>query len=103
MVYKLDKYRAEAKVEPFELDLGDGQSISIQPPTVEDVILIGETPLTDGRRVLQLMCGDQFEALWAAVADLPGSMITPLVVDMAKHFGISAMQATPGGFRALPR
>lgn len=103
MAYKLDKYRKEAQGEPFVLEVDDKRSIVIEPPTVEDIIEIGETPLNNGRRMLQLICGEQFDEVWELISQDPGSMLVPLVVDMAKHFKINTMSQVPGGFVALPR
>lgn len=103
--YKLDKYRAEAQLEPFELEVADGQVISIQPPSAETMMAIGETPVQDGRKMLRLLCGEQYEALWAAVAWEPAAVVTSLVKDLIKHFGLgeAALRDVPGGSRALPR
>lgn len=102
--FKLDTYRAEAKVEPFELELEEGKVISIPPPTAETMMHIGETPANDNRRLLQLLCGEQYEALWAAVAWEPASMVVKLVTDMVRHFGMGAeVQNVPGGYTASRR
>lgn len=103
--YKLDKYRAEANVAPFVLELSEGHLLSIPPPSAETMMAIGETPIHDGRRMLQLLCGEQHDELWAAVAWEPASMVTTIVTDMMKHFGIgaAALHDVRGGSRALPR
>lgn len=101
-VYKLDKYRAEAKVDPYEIELSEGHTLSIPPPNAETMMAIGEIPLNEGRRMLELLCGEQHDELWAAVAWEPASVVTSIVVDMMKHFGLGAdaLHDVPGGSKA---
>jgi hypothetical protein len=98
-VYKLDTYRQEAGVEPFELEVDDGRIITISAPDTETSIKIGETPAFQQRELLKLLCGDAFEDLWKAVADEQGSVTAKLVSDIAKHFKMG-MGNLPGGFGA---
>lgn len=103
-VYKLDRYRSEANLDPYDLEVTEGDVISIPPPNVETLIAIGETPVTDGRRMLQLLCGDQYDRIWAALSQEPGSVLVAIVKDMVRHFGVGPeVINTPGGLRALPR
>jgi hypothetical protein len=103
--YKLDKYRAEAQLDPFTIEVAEGHMISIQPPSAETMMAIGETPVQDGRKMLRLLCGEQYEELWAAVAWEPAAVVTSLVKDLVEHFGLgqAALRDTPGGSVALPR
>jgi hypothetical protein len=98
-VYKLDTYRQEAGVEPFELEVDDGRVITILPPSMEVAIQIGETPAFQQRELLKLLCGDSFDELWKAVADEQGSVAAKLVSDIAKHFKMG-IGNVPGGFGA---
>jgi hypothetical protein len=98
-VYKLDTYRTEAGVEPFELEV-DGRTITIQVPTTETAIKIGETPAFKQRELLKLLCGDSFDELWKTIADEQGGVTAKLVADMAKHFKMGNGPGIPGGFGA---
>lgn len=100
-VYKLDKYRKEAGVEPFELETDDGRIITIMPPTTDTMIKIGETPVFKQRELLQYLCGDAFDELWKAVSDEQGNVAAVLVADIAKHFKMNV--GGLGGFGASPR
>ena len=82
----LAQYAAEARRDPFTLDIGGGQPLVIQPPTVDGLMAIYDAP-TD-RDALAIIAGDQFAALWAAVKDQPAAMLGALLSDMRKHFGL---------------
>lgn len=99
-VYKLDKYRTEAGIEPFELEVDDGRIITIMPPTTDTMIKIGETPVFKQRELLELLCGSSFDELWKAVADEQGNVAAVLVADIAKHFRMNT--GALGGFGASP-
>lgn len=103
MTYKLDKYRAEANVEPFELEIGEGRVISVSVPDGETIIELAETPQNNARRILQLLFGDQYEELWGILGKENAGVLPALAADMLKHFNIGQLQATPGGPVALPR
>lgn len=98
--YKLDTYREEAGVEPFVLEVGDGRVITVQPPTTETAIKIGETPAFQQRELLKLLCGNSYDELWKAIADEQGGVTAKLVADMAKHFKMGNGPGIPGGFGA---
>lgn len=99
--YTLDAYRSEAKVTPFVLQT-DTDTIVVQPPTGETVLAIGETPAYQVRELFRLVCGEQFDAMWAAVKDEPATVLTSLINDMGKHFKVMAVSDVPGGFDASP-
>lgn len=99
--YRLDQYRKECKITPFVLDLGETQ-IVIPPPTGDTVISISETPIYAGRVLLQLICGEQFDAVWDAIKDEPGGVLVGLLQDLGQHFMVAQISAAPGGPVALP-
>jgi hypothetical protein len=101
-IKKLDQFRQEAGIEPYELEVDDGRIITIMPPTTDTMIKIGETPVFQQRELLTLLCGDSFEELWKAIADEQGPAMAALITDIAKHFKMGA-GAVPGGFGALSR
>lgn len=100
-IYKLDTYRSECDIEPFVLDAGDTQ-IVIQPPTGETLMQISETPIMEGRRLLQLIAGEQFDAVWDIVKNEQGGVLVRLLEDLGTHFMVAAISAAPGGPVALP-
>lgn len=99
--YTLDMYRAESRIEPFVLDTGE-ETIVIDPPTGETLLVISETSLYEARTLLSLICGAQFDQVWAAVKDEPGNVLVGLLQDLGKHFMVTSIQAAPGGPVALP-
>lgn len=103
MAYKLDTYRAEAQIAPFELDLGGDRVISIPVPDGETIVELAETPQSQARRILQLLLGEQYDELWAVLGKENAGVIPALVADLLKHFKIGELQAAPGGRVALPR
>jgi hypothetical protein len=101
--YKLDKYIAEAEVEPFILEVDEERSITITYPTGEVIAQLTETPAHETRRIVQLLCGDQFEEVWKVIGPLPSSVLLDVATDIVKHFRIGQVQRVPGGQLALPR
>jgi hypothetical protein len=99
-VYKLDQYRSEAKIKPFVLDTGDEQII-VNPPTGDALVQIGETPLNQTRRLISLLCGEQFEPIWKLIHNESYEVMAGLVNDMVQHFKID-QGILPGGGGASP-
>ncbi|MGQ0774546.1 MAG: hypothetical protein ACT4NY_09035 [Pseudonocardiales bacterium] len=99
-MYRWDDYVAEADNEAFVLDTGDMQII-ILPPTAEAIIDIEESDST--RDSLELLCGEQWDAVWELIRDQPGSVLQGLVCDMGRHFGISGEARPPVGGRVSSR
>jgi hypothetical protein len=98
---KLDQFREEAGVEPYELEVDDGRIITVLPPTTDAMMTIGETPVFKQRELLQLLCGEAFDDVWKAIGEEQGNVAAAVVVDMAKHFKMG-LNNIPGGFGALP-
>lgn len=97
--YKFNRYRSEAKADPFDLETEDGKMISIAPPDGDTVLDIEES--RSSRRTLELLCGEQFDAVYELIRHEPASVLNSLVNDMVGHFGLVA--APPGGTRASSR
>ncbi|MBB5154954.1 hypothetical protein [Saccharopolyspora phatthalungensis] len=97
--YKFNRYVREARSEPFDLELDDGQEISIPAPDGDTVLEIEES--RSSRRTLELLTGDYFDQVYELVRHEPASVLNGLVADMADHFGLAA--APPGGTRASSR
>lgn len=90
---------AEAKAEPFVLELDDEQQISIVAPDADTVLDIEES--RSSRRTLELLTGEHFEQIYGLVRHEPAGVLNGLVTDMVDHFGLGV--APPGGSRASSR
>lgn len=104
--FKLDQYIAEAQVDPFVLDLGEGkEAVVIQAPTSETMVDITEVPMNEARHIFELLCGEeQFEKVWQEVRYLPATVLQDLLLDMLRHFKVFAgVTQIPGGSRASRR
>lgn len=55
--FKFDRYLTEARVDPFVLEVGDGEELSIPAPDGDTVLAIEES--RSSRRTLELLCRDQ--------------------------------------------
>lgn len=101
--YKLEQYRKEADIAPFELEIEEGRVISIPGPDGDTVLMLSEVPVQDARRMLQLLWGDQYDELIGIVGKDPAGVLPALAADMLQHFKIGQLMNAPGGPRALPR
>lgn len=99
---KLDEFRKEAGVEPFELETDDGRIITITPPDMDTALKIGETPVFKQRELLELLCGEAFDDVWKAIGNEQGPVAAAVVVAMADQFKMG-LSGIPGGYGALPR
>lgn len=102
-IYKLELYRKEAEIPPFELEIEEGRIISIPCPDGDTVLELSEVPMNEARRMLQILWADQYEELIGIVGKAPSPVLPALAADMLKHFKIGALIQAPGGQRALPR
>ena len=99
---KLDQFREEAGIEPYELEVDSGKIITLVPPDTDTMMKIGETPLFQQRELLKLLCGECFDDMWTAIGGEQGNVAAVLITDIAKHFKMG-LSGVPGGFGALPR
>lgn len=80
-------------VEPYVID-DVVPPISIPAPeTVEQQLALmevfssdGKFRIADGRRILSIICGDQFEAVWALVRREKLAVLLEFIDDMSRHF-----------------
>lgn len=101
--FKLDRYIADAQVDPYVLDCGDDGEITITYPTVETLMEITETPINQSRKIMRLLAGDQYDKIFSVIGSLPATVFEGMVVDMITHFKIGQVQMLPGGPGASPR
>jgi hypothetical protein len=52
--------------------------------------------------LLTLLCGEQADAVWAAVRAEPAGVLVALLQDLGQHFMIMSVQEAPGGSDASP-
>jgi hypothetical protein len=90
----LADYAAEARRDPFVLDLGNGQTVSIPQPTWSQIEQIGDTAVTTAD-VLRLLAGDVYPQLQVALADVPAPVVDKLLADMRVQFGLGNLEASP--------
>lgn len=102
-VYKLERYRQEAEIPPFDLEIEEGRVISVPAPDGDTVLDLAEVPIQEPRRMLKLLLGDQYEELIGIMGKDPSGVLPALTADMLKHFKIGQLMDAPGGPRALPR
>lgn len=96
--YSFQQYMTEAKVRPFVLETGqeDPAEITVQPPDGDTLLAISEVG-DRPRQVLELLCGDQHEAVMDLLGPAPADVTVALIKDMTAHFGLSG---DPGDSRA---
>lgn len=92
--YNFDRYVEEAATEPFRLQAGD-QEIVISPPLGE--VLLEMDVTTSPRRILELLCGDQYSAVRDLIRPQPSSVFNRLLGDMMNHFGANQVPTGGGG------
>lgn len=87
--YSFQQYLSEAKVQPFVLETGleDPAEISIAPPSGDALLTISENGGSP-RKVLALLCGEQYEAVMDLVGPAPAEVMAALIEDLLAHFGI---------------
>lgn len=99
--YKLDQYVKDAKTEPFPLEVSVDETLLIPVPDGDTMLEIEEA--RSSRVTLELLCGEHADRVFELIGPAPAAVMSELVQDMLKHFGITAEQAPPGGSRASRR
>lgn len=96
---KWSQYRKEAKRGPFVIELDEGEEdIVIPEPDTETLMDLSELPQNEIRKMVRLLCRDQFDRVYELVRHEPVEVMNELLSDMLKHFGYEA--DVPGGSRA---
>jgi hypothetical protein len=94
--YDFDDFLREARPTAFILRVSEEQTITIEPPNSETMLLLDEA--STARRQLELLCGDQWQAVFALVREKHTGVLNALAMKLMKHFGVD--QAVSGGGRA---
>lgn len=84
--FSLVKAKAEARGEPFPLDLDAETTVLIPRPTGGDVFALEET--NSSRETLTILCGDHADAVFDALDDADFEVMGELSKAMQKHFGL---------------
>lgn len=85
---KLSELRKSAKkVEPYVLDTGE-EKITVNPPGTRALLSMGKHQ-NDPEKVLELLTGDAFDAIYDAIADEPVDVFNALIEDIMEAFGLS--------------
>lgn len=92
--YDFNAYLAEAQPTPFVLEFAPGDSIEIQPPDVETTLKLDEA--RTARRVLELLCGEHYTRVHAAIAGKSFTVLNALVDDIRRHFNLELGGAAGG-------
>lgn len=94
--YRFDQYVEDADVEPFVLEMPGGQdNIVIDYPNGDSLLALEEA--SSSRERLQLLLGAQHDTAWKSIGKAKGSVMTAIVVDICKHFGLDFQRAPLGG------
>lgn len=97
-----------APIEPYVIDDVEPPITITAPDDVERQIGILEMlgpdgdqfQVSDARRVLELLCGEEFPRVWELVRKEHISVLMELIADMGEHFGPAleaGMASAPGG------
>lgn len=84
--YSLDRYRSEAKGEPFVLEVDEDRKIVIERPS-GDVMMDVEEARTS-REILMLLCGDKADEFLEVVGPEDFEVMQSISEDMQEHFGM---------------
>lgn len=94
--YDFDTYLAEARPTSFELRVSAEQTIRIEPPDAETLLRLDEA--RTARRTLELLCGDQWPAIFELIKHRHSGVLEKLSIDIRRHFNLEA--EPQGGGRA---
>lgn len=85
-VTKLSKFQKAAKVEPFVLDLENGTTIEFHRPNLRKVeeLATAQSP----KRILEILCGDQFEAAYEVLGELDVEEFEQLLEEVLGALGM---------------
>lgn len=96
---RFDQYQREAKVEPLDLDLGDGVVVTIPVPDGGQFMAAEEAGST--RKALRIVCGDTWEKVEPYVMGIKDpDALKSFVRDVMTYFRMAEGDApSPAGPR----
>lgn len=87
--FSLDRYRAEAKGEPFELWLDDEKSIKVDRPTGDQMFEAEEAFRTGtSKQALEALCGNKATELLEVLGSEDAAVLRAVATDIQEHFGL---------------
>lgn len=90
----LARYRAEAKGDPFVLEVDDSTTITIPRPS--GGVLMDVEEAGSSRKIIELLAGDQAAALLEICETEDFSVMQGIAADMMGHFGLGEAVASRG-------
>lgn len=84
--YSLDKYRKDAKGEPFVLAVDVDKTITIPRPTGS--VLMDVEEARSSRQIISLLAGDSADELMEVLGAEDFEVMRGVAADMQKHFGL---------------
>jgi hypothetical protein len=101
--FNLDSYIEESEIDPFVFNCGDNGKFVINYPNGTTLAELTETPINQTKKVAQLLMGEHFEAIWAIVSPLPGTVLADVTNDIIEHFNLGQMGKSRAERRAGKR
>jgi len=87
--FSFEKARAEAKGEPFVIDVNPETQITIARPTADQIFEVEEAMRrSDSRGILRAFCGDTADQFLALVGPEDAGVLKAVSEAMQKHFGL---------------
>ncbi len=94
--FSLANARAEAKGEPFVIDVAPDITISIEPPTVDQLFEMQDGVRSeDVRATLKGLCGDAYPAVMGEIGNDQSVVLEQLSEALVAHFGLGGSPASP--------
>lgn len=82
----LERYRSEAKGEPFVLWISDDEKLEIPRPTGDQALEAEEA--FGSRAVITALCGDKAEEFFDVVGKEDAAVLKSIAADLEEHFGL---------------
>lgn len=106
---KAEAGKGQPPVVPYVIDDVE-PAIVIQAPTDTETQIglaevfdaNGDFNIRDARRILELICGDSFPAVWELFRKEHISVMVQLIIDMSAHFGPTLTGDVPETANATP-
>ena len=84
--YSLARYRAEAKREPFVLEVDEKTSIIINQSSSAALLRVEQAK--NSEEALKILTSEQYDALIRTIGDEDAGVLKALVRDLREHFGL---------------
>jgi hypothetical protein len=101
-----DDYATEARIDPFELQVSDDETLSFEVPSGVAIMRIAQGIRTgDLELILRALVGDQWERVESLLGSAGHKALPALVEDMLDHFDLyeNVTLVGPGGGRVTAK